>query len=173
MSSALEGDYGPIAPTPVAVPFTAASASGSASLAFAEDTDNGAHAITVKAPASVAANADVELPGTAGTLALQTAKRYTAVLTQTGTNAPVATVIENTLGGTLVWTYSAPGVYIGTLAAAFTNATFCIMANLNWDGATDNFLTKTDVNSVTIAIAGGNDMLTSGNPANVHLIVAL
>ncbi len=51
------------------LPFTAASASGPASLAFAEDTDNGAHAVTVKAPASVAANVDVTLPGVAGTLA--------------------------------------------------------------------------------------------------------
>lgn len=55
-------------PVAVSIPFTAASASSAASLAFAEDTDNGAHAVTVKAPASVAADVDVELPGVAGTL---------------------------------------------------------------------------------------------------------
>jgi len=47
-------------------------------------------------------------------------KRYKALLTQTGTNAPVATVLENTLGGTVVWTRTGAGVYVGTLASAFT-----------------------------------------------------
>ena len=45
---------------------------------------------------------------------------YTAILTQTGTSAPTATVLENTLGGTVVWTYNAEGSYIGTLTGAFT-----------------------------------------------------
>jgi hypothetical protein len=48
--------------------WTAASASGPASLAFAEDTDNGAHTVTLKAPASVAASVDVTLPSVAGTI---------------------------------------------------------------------------------------------------------
>lgn len=47
-------------------------------------------------------------------------KVYDARLTQTGTNAPTATVLENTLGGTLVWTRNLAGSYIGTLAGAFT-----------------------------------------------------
>lgn len=46
---------------------------------------------------------------------------YRALLTQSGTNAPVATVLENTLGGNIVWSYSEIGYYIGTLAGAFTN----------------------------------------------------
>jgi hypothetical protein len=44
---------------------------------------------------------------------------YVALLTQSGTSAPVATVIQNTLGGTVVWTRINTGVYIGTLAGAF------------------------------------------------------
>ena len=46
-------------------------------------------------------------------------KKYTALLTQTGTNAPVATVLENTLGGEVVWSYDGVGEYLGTLAGAF------------------------------------------------------
>jgi len=46
-------------------------------------------------------------------------KVYRALLTQTGTDAPVATVLENTLGGTLVWTRYAGGVYNGTLSGVF------------------------------------------------------
>ena len=48
-------------------------------------------------------------------------KIYVALLTQTSTNAPVATVLENTLGGTPVFTYDATGSYVCTLASAFTN----------------------------------------------------
>jgi hypothetical protein len=54
---------------------------------------------------------------------------YTALLTQSGTSAPVATVLENTLGGTVVWSYDDVGVYIGTLAGAFViGQTACIMS---------------------------------------------
>ena len=38
-------------------------------------------------------------------------KVYTALLTQTGTNPPVATVLENTLGVNLTFSYLAIGVY--------------------------------------------------------------
>ena len=50
-------------------------------------------------------------------------KTYRALLTQTGTGAPVATVLENTLGGTVVWGYSNAGDYTATLAGAFTAST--------------------------------------------------
>lgn len=46
-------------------------------------------------------------------------KVYTALLSQTGTDAPVATVLENTLGGEVVWTRPSAGAYYGTLAGAF------------------------------------------------------
>lgn len=48
-------------------------------------------------------------------------KVYTALLSQSGTNAPVATVLENTLGGTVVWSYSGTGSYQATLTGAFTS----------------------------------------------------
>ncbi len=47
-------------------------------------------------------------------------KVYRALLTQSGTNPPVATVLENTLGGTPVWSRVAAGLYKLTLAGAFT-----------------------------------------------------
>lgn len=46
-------------------------------------------------------------------------KRYVALLTQTGTAAPVATVLENTLGGTPVWARNGAGDYKMTLASAW------------------------------------------------------
>ncbi len=48
------------------------------------------------------------------------AKVYMATLTQSSTSAPVATVLNNTLGGTLVWTRSSTGIYVGTFASPFT-----------------------------------------------------
>lgn len=56
--------------TALSTAFTAASASGPATLAFPEDTDNGANKVTVTAPASVASDAVVTLPSSTGTLAL-------------------------------------------------------------------------------------------------------
>lgn len=53
-------------------------------------------------------------------------KVYTALLSQSGTDAPVATILENTLGGTPVWTRTGAGYYVCTLNGAFTpNKTFC------------------------------------------------
>jgi hypothetical protein len=46
-------------------------------------------------------------------------KVYTALLTQTETDDPVATVLENSLGGTLVWTRNSDGDYTATLIGAF------------------------------------------------------
>jgi len=44
---------------------------------------------------------------------------YTAILNQSSTNAPVDTVLQNTLGGDIVYTYDGVGQYTGTLANAF------------------------------------------------------
>jgi len=50
---------------------------------------------------------------------------YTALLTQSGTSAPVATVLENTIGN-IVWTRYGVGNYKGTLTGAFVeNKTVC------------------------------------------------
>ena len=46
-------------------------------------------------------------------------KSYIATLEQPGTNAPVANVIENTLGGTLFWKYLGVGKYSAVLSNAF------------------------------------------------------
>jgi hypothetical protein len=46
-------------------------------------------------------------------------KRYRAQLSFSGTNAPVATVMENSLGGTVVWARWGVGGYSGTLSGAF------------------------------------------------------
>lgn len=47
-------------------------------------------------------------------------KLYVALINQSGSGIPVATVIENTLGGDLVWSGSS-GSYYATLSGAFTD----------------------------------------------------
>jgi hypothetical protein len=60
------------------VPFTAANASGPATLDFAEDTDNGTNRIRLSAPASIASDGTVTLPGVAGTILGTGAETLTA-----------------------------------------------------------------------------------------------
>jgi len=50
----------------LATAFTPASASSAASLALAEDTDNGTHKVTLSAPAALAADYTLTLPTTDG-----------------------------------------------------------------------------------------------------------
>tara|TARA_R100000544_G_scaffold29863_2_gene16182 strand:+ start:2622 stop:3464 length:843 start_codon:yes stop_codon:yes gene_type:complete len=45
-------------------------------------------------------------------------KSYVALLNQTGSNAPVATILENTTGNTIVWTRTGSGLYRGTWGSA-------------------------------------------------------
>lgn len=49
-----------------------------------------------------------------------TYKVYTALVTQSGTSGPTATVLENTLGGTVVLSRVSAGQYKATLTGAFT-----------------------------------------------------
>jgi hypothetical protein len=66
-----------------------------------------------------------------------TYKVYVALLTQTGALAPVATVLENTLGATPVWTRSSAGNYVGTLSGAFAEGkTVCFYTHDGLNGAT-------------------------------------
>ena len=56
-------------------------------------------------------------------------KVYTALLIQTGTSAPIATVLENTLGGVVTWNYVSVGFYQGSLSSAFTLGKTAVFMN--------------------------------------------
>lgn len=57
-------------------------------------------------------------------------KVYTALLTQSGTDAPVATVLENTIGN-IVWSRVGLGQYQGLLSSAFVNNKTFVICNHN------------------------------------------
>jgi len=48
-------------------------------------------------------------------------KSYVALLTQTGTNAPTATIVYNDLSGNPTWSYTSVGIYKATLTGQFTS----------------------------------------------------
>ena len=58
---------------------------------------------------------------------------YTALLTQSGTDAPVATVLQNTLGGTVVWSRNTTGDFSATLVGAFTTNKTTVFSSMNGD----------------------------------------
>lgn len=86
-------------------------------------------------------------------------KVYRALLTQTGTNAPVATVLENNLGGTVVWARTTIGTYTATLTGAFTvNKTWFVIQSpaIENGGITASFnRTSADVLTLSVTFFDG------------------
>jgi hypothetical protein len=50
-------------------------------------------------------------------------KSWQGLLTQSSTNAPTATVLQNTTGGTITWSYTSAGLYVGELSVNILTAT--------------------------------------------------
>ena len=74
---------------------------------------------------------------------------YTALLTQAGTAAPVATILQNTTGGTFTWTRQSAGNYTVTASTAlFTVNKTMVFGNhgsfttdFEWNRASDTTIT--------------------------------
>jgi hypothetical protein len=81
-------------------------------------------------------------------------KSYVALLTQTSTNAPVATVLENTLGAVPVWSRNTQGVYYATSANLFTvgKTTVSVGQNLTVNGDFGVVNVAQDVNKITLFV---------------------
>lgn len=73
-------------------------------------------------------------------------KIYKTLLTQTSINAPIAVVLENSLGGTVVWTRISAGVYQGVLTGAFTSTVIAKSSNSNPNIA----VSKLDNNTIQV-----------------------
>lgn len=72
---------------------------------------------------------------------------YTALITQAGTAAPVATVLQNTTGGAIAWTRNSTGRYVATISGAnFTaNKTAVIVTS----GGNSDMILRPVVSSTT------------------------
>jgi hypothetical protein len=96
-------------------------------------------------------------------------KVYTALLSQSGTNAPVATVLENTLGGTVVWSRDTSGQYKATLNGVFTlNKTSVLISSGVPNGAIVSAF-GFDVNSVSAKVRQDSGALVDDSLAKTSI----
>ena len=104
-------------------------------------------------------------------------KVYTALLSQTGTNAPVATVLENTLGGTVVWSYVDIGTFSGITTGKFlNNKTYLYINSASETGnmldglAGVSKISEDEINVITVSSGAdvSNDIL---NQASIEIRV--
>lgn len=125
------------------------------------DTDTGSEYLHVGTPAG-----NKRIGGLLGV------KRYVALLTQAGVSAPTAVVLENSLGGTVAWSYVGSGQYYGTLTGAFTaSKTVGICAQIPSEQAivgavrvSDNQIAVSVINAVD---GQGYDDLLSGTAIQI------
>lgn len=98
---------------------------------------------------------------------------YTALITQSGTNAPTVKVLENTLpAGAIVWAYSAPGIYTGTLVGAFTaDKTFAGIQQNQVDRALVIGRTSADVVTIVTSDYSGTEQNGSMTDASIEIRV--
>lgn len=85
---------------------------------------------------------------------------YVALLTQVAAGAPTATVLANTLGGTVVWSRLGGGSYSGTLAGVFTASKTYVQITGDTNGApafySANRVSSNVVGVITQDAAGAN-----------------
>jgi len=99
-------------------------------------------------------------------------KVYVAKMTQSGTGAPTAVVMENTIGN-IVWSRNGAGDYVGTLAGAFstTDKLWAIVGRpSNTRTATVFYNTANSISLIVQADAGaGADSSLSDTPIEIRV----
>ena len=97
-------------------------------------------------------------------------RSYTALLTQTGTDAPVAIVLENNIGN-IVWSRVSDGEYNGTLNSAFTsNKTYYSITMTSGGGLDVGQFVQNTTQSDYISIATwSNNIFFDGLLANTPI----
>lgn len=91
-------------------------------------------------------------------------KVYTALLSQSSTSDPTATVLGGNQIGTIVWTRNSAGNYTGTLTGAFTsNKTWLICQKGDGGGSFVNaLLSRASANAVTLDVRDNAGSVTDG-----------
>ena len=111
--------------------------------------------------------------------------KYVALISQSSTNAPSVTILENTIGS-IVWTRSSAGVYKGTLAGQLTvtkTAFFISQSQPNginelwqtivYNGDDDSITIATQKITTVPAVTYGDNILGQGGgiPATIEIRV--
>ena len=82
---------------------------------------------------------------------------YTALLNQTGTADPVATILQNTTGGTFVWTRQSTGNYTITASTALFTVNKTIVFGNQGNGNSTNIVRWNRTSDTTITLSTGAD----------------
>jgi lysophospholipase L1-like esterase len=87
--------------------------------------------------------------------------KYVALVSQGGTSAPTATVLENSLHGIVVWTRQSTGIYLATLSGAFTASKTIVTYG---NSVIDTMITgySNTVNTVAISTSTALNVLKDG-----------
>jgi len=92
-------------------------------------------------------------------------KVYTALLTQSSTNAPTVEVLENTIGN-IVWSYSTTGEYLATLTGAFVSGKTAIFIQDGAKTAGGNYyVTASIVSANVVSVFSSYSDFTGANNA--------
>ena len=86
---------------------------------------------------------------------------YSASVTQVGTNAPTASILQNTLNCNIAWAYVSTGVYKGTSTGAFPVGRTLIYLGSNRGAGTTTIITTTTqtVNDFLIECNDGDGII--------------
>ena len=88
-------------------------------------------------------------------------KVYSAILNQSGENAPVPIILENTLPGTLTWSYESTGDYFATYSQSFNGRkVLCFIGGASNPGTTYLFK-QNDVATIELASWNSINILTN------------
>lgn len=97
-------------------------------------------------------------------------KKYVAILSQSGTDAPSALVMENTLGVTITWAYAGVGNYYANASSAvFTSGKTWFMSSNQADLSTLNAINNTS----QVQLTTYSDIATVSNNMMFNLAIEI
>lgn len=97
-------------------------------------------------------------------------KSYIATLTQSGTNAPTANLLENSIGGTPVWSRDSAGNYRLTLTGLFTANKVVILMSQENDVKNNAIRLSDNVVQITSSdTTGGSEVPSDGLLSNTTI----
>lgn len=117
---------------------------------------------------------NIKFPDASGTVALvetiRPYKVYTALLSQSGTNAPTATVLENTLGVTISFSYVAAGVYaVSASSSVFTSNKTSVQIGSGGSGTSIYTHTSLVAGSFDIQVRNSSSLSLANSGLNTNL----
>lgn len=130
-------------------------------------TDNGVDALQVNGTVSGSpATLSSQFVTKGQTDLIRPYKVYSALISQTGTDAPTVIVLENSIGS-IVWTRTSLGLYTGTLTGAFTvDKTMCFITPPNT--ITAFTMIQNTVNTVIISTQDDSVLIKSSIEIRVY-----